>query len=45
MTSYVAHGFTNPKASEIGIKGVEFNEAAARRSWASLTNYLAELFG
>lgn len=41
----VAHGFTNPNASQIGIKGVEYNEAAARRSWASLENYLAELFG
>src|SRR5512139_1154529 len=27
----VGHGFTNPKAHEIGIKGVEYNEAAARR--------------
>jgi dienelactone hydrolase len=42
---HVGHGFTNPNASQLGIKGVEFNEAAARRSWASLVNYLAELFG
>ncbi len=42
---HVGHGFTNPNASQLGIKGVAFNEAAARRSWASLTDYLAELFG
>jgi dienelactone hydrolase len=39
---HVGHGFTNPRAHEIGIKGVEFNEAAARRSWASLVNFLGE---
>jgi len=42
---HVAHGFTNPKASEIGIAGVEYNAAAARRSWAALEDYLDELFG
>lgn len=41
----VGHGFTNPKAYEIGIKGVEYNEAAARRSWANLELFLAETFG
>ncbi|HVF37707.1 MAG TPA: dienelactone hydrolase family protein [Sphingomicrobium sp.] len=40
----VAHGFTNPNAGAIGIKGVEFDEAAARRSWASLTSFLADIF-
>lgn len=39
----VAHGFTNPNASQMGIKGVEHNEAAARRSWASLELFLAEV--
>lgn len=39
----VAHGFTNPNASQLGIKGVEHNEAAARRSWASLELFLAEV--
>jgi len=38
----VGHGFTNPKAHEIGIEGVFFHEAAARRSWDSLVNFLAE---
>ena len=42
---HVGHGFTNPNASQLGIKGVEFNEAAARRSWAALEDFLAELFG
>ena len=42
---HVGHGFTNPKAHEIGIKGVEYNEAAARRSWANLELFLAEIFG
>ena len=42
---HVGHGFTNPNAHQMGIAGVAFNEAAARRSWASLTNYLTELFG
>jgi dienelactone hydrolase len=42
---HVAHGFTNPNASQIGIAGVEYNAAAARRSWAALEDYLDELFG
>lgn len=42
---HVGHGFTNPAASQIGIAGVEYNEAAARRSWAALEDFLAELFG
>lgn len=42
---HVGHGFTNPNASAIGIAGVAYNEAAARRSWAALEDYLAELFG
>jgi hypothetical protein len=29
----------------MGIAGVAFNEAANRRSWAALEDYLAELFG
>ena len=41
---HVGHGFTNPNAHQLGIKGVAYNEAAARRSWAALENYLAELF-
>ena len=40
----VGHGFTNPKAHEIGIQGVEYNESAARRSWANLELFLAEIF-
>ena len=42
---HVGHGFTNPRAHEIGIAGVAYNEVAARRSWASLVNFLAEVLG
>lgn len=42
---HVGHGFTNPKASDIGIEGVAYDEAAERRSWASLEAYLAEVLG
>lgn len=39
---HVGHGFTNPRAHEIGVEGVFYHEAAARRSWASLVGFLAE---
>ena len=39
---HVAHGFTNPKAHEIGVPGVEYNQVAAARSWDSFTDLLAE---
>ena len=42
---HTGHGFTNPNAHAIGIAGVEYDEAAARRSWASLQLFLGELFG
>jgi dienelactone hydrolase len=42
---HVGHGFTNPRASEIGIEGVFYHEAAARRSWASLVGFLGEVLG
>ena len=41
----VAHGFTNPKAHEIGIDGVRYNALAAERSWTSFVSLLEELFG
>src|SRR4051812_27997732 len=41
----VAHGFTNPKAHEIGLDGVRYNALAAERSWTSFINLLEELFG
>ena len=41
----VAHGFTNPKAHEIGIEGVRYNALAAERSWTSFISLLEELFG
>jgi dienelactone hydrolase len=42
---HVGHGFTNPRAHEIGIQGVFYHEAAERRSWASLVNFLGEVLG
>ena len=42
---HVGHGFTNPRADQIGIEGVFYHEAAARRSWTSLEPFLAEVFG
>jgi dienelactone hydrolase len=42
---HVGHGFTNPQAHQLGVDGVAYNEAAARRSWASLELFLDELFG
>ena len=42
---HVGHGFTNPTAHQLGIAGVAYDEAAERRSWASLVNFLAEALG
>ncbi len=41
----VAHGFTNPNASDLEIDGVRYNALAAERSWTSFVNFLEELFG
>jgi dienelactone hydrolase len=41
---HVAHGFTNPHASELQIDGVRYNALAAERSWTSFINLLEELF-
>jgi dienelactone hydrolase len=40
----VAHGFTNPNASNLQIDGVRYNALAAERSWTSFINLLEELF-
>jgi dienelactone hydrolase len=42
---HVGHAFTNPQAGRIGVDGVAFNAAAARRSWAALNDFLDELLG
>ena len=42
---HVGHGFTNPKAHEIGIDGVFYHQLAAERSWTSFVNLLEEVFG
>ena len=41
---HVAHGFTNPRASDLQIDGVRYNALAAERSWTSFINLLEELF-
>ena len=41
---HVGHGFTNPKAHEIGIDGVAYNALAAERSWTAFINLLEEVF-
>ena len=38
------HAFTNPAANDPGM-GTVYDAAADRRSWLSMTNFLAELFG
>jgi dienelactone hydrolase len=40
---HVGHGFTNPKAHEIGIEGVAYNALAAERSWTAFINLLEEV--
>jgi dienelactone hydrolase len=42
---HVGHGFTNPNAHQLGIAGVAYNEAAERRSWAAMEDFLAEVLG
>ena len=42
---HVGHAFTNPQADRIGFAGVAYNQAATRRSFAALHDFLDELFG
>jgi len=39
------HSFTNPGADERGMAPLAYNESADRRSWASLMEFLKEIFG
>ncbi len=39
------HAFSNPGADKYGIKGVAYNEPAARRSWAHMKLFFDEVFG
>jgi len=36
------HSFTNPGADERGMPGLAYNEAADKRSWAALVEFLSE---
>src|SRR4051812_29128615 len=42
---HVGHGFTNPRASDLQIEGVRYDELAAERSWTAFINLLEEVFG
>lgn len=37
------HGFTNPKAASPEL-GIQYNEAADRRAWTALSDFLGEIF-
>ncbi|MBS0663754.1 MAG: dienelactone hydrolase family protein, partial [Verrucomicrobia bacterium] len=43
------HAFTNPQADEVsakaGLKGIGYNAAADRRSWAHMKVFFKEIFG
>jgi dienelactone hydrolase len=38
----VGHSFTNPRVTELGMPGFEYNAAADRRSWRSMLDLLEE---
>ncbi|MBX7246039.1 MAG: dienelactone hydrolase family protein [Candidatus Sumerlaeaceae bacterium] len=38
------HSFTNPDSAKAGIKGVAYNEAADKKSWADMQKFFAEIF-
>lgn len=42
---HTGHGFTDASAKDLGIPGVGYQEASARRGWAAADRFLAELFG
>jgi dienelactone hydrolase len=45
MYAGAKHSFTNPKADDLGMPGVGYDERAARRSWRQMRLFLAERFG
>lgn len=44
MYGNTKHGFTNPQASDQKL-GIVYNPIADKRSWQSMKNFLAEIFG
>jgi dienelactone hydrolase len=40
----VVHSFTHPRASQAGVPGVAYNEAAANHAWSSMAALLQEVF-
>jgi len=39
------HSFTNPRASNIDLPGIAYDEATDRRSWQAMLDLFAEVFG
>jgi len=38
------HSFTNPRAAERGVAGLEYNRLADQRSWAAMHSFFQEIF-
>jgi dienelactone hydrolase len=43
--SGAVHGFTNPNADKVGMKGLGYNAEAASRSWSQMQLFFDEIFG
>jgi dienelactone hydrolase len=41
----VKHSFTNPRAADLGVAGLEYNRVADERSWNAMLAFFKELFG
>ena len=40
-----AHSFTNPRAGELGMPGIEYHEPTDKRSWQAMLDFFGEVFG
>jgi dienelactone hydrolase len=40
----VKHSFTNPRAAERGVPGLEYNRLADERSWRTMLAFFDEIF-
>ncbi len=39
------HSFTNPRAAERGVPGLEYNKSADERAWTAMHEFFREIFG
>jgi dienelactone hydrolase len=39
------HSFTNPRASQVDLPGIAYDERVDRRSWQAMVDLFAEVFG